>query len=156
MLASSASLYAKAEVSTKMKITEPQSSPPSEDEYEALKSGLNGYNEKFTGDLLSENISSFLKDDAGKTIGAVIGEINWGWLYIKALWIDETMRGQGWGSKLLNIFEQYASSKGIPNIRLETTTFQALEFYKKSGYSVFAELPDMPPGEISYFLKKGI
>ena len=52
--------------------------------------------------------------------------------------------------------EEYAISKGITNIRLETTSFQALDFYITSGYTVFAELPDMPNGHTSYFLKKQI
>jgi len=139
-----------------MKITDPSPIPPTEDELKPLIVGLNGYNEKFTGKLLKENISSFLKDDSGIIHGAITGQINWGWLYVKTLWIDETIRREGWGSKLLKNFEEYASLKGIPNVRLETTTFQALDFYKKLGYSVFAELSDMPPGETTYFLKKGI
>ena len=50
--------------------------------------------------------------------------------------------------------EQYAQSKGITHYHLETTSFQALPFYQKQGYEVFGQLPDMPPGHISYFLKK--
>lgn len=139
-----------------MKIYDPKPSPLKNDEYEAIKIGLDGYNEKFTGRLLREDVSSVLKDDAGNTLGAVIGEINWGWLYIKAFWIDDSIRNKGWGQKMLYELEKYALSRGITNIRLETTTFQALGFYKKLGYIVFAELEDMPPGEIIYFLKKSI
>ncbi len=50
--------------------------------------------------------------------------------------------------------EQYARSKGISNFHLETTSFQALPFYQKQGYQVFGELPDMPPGHTTYFLRK--
>jgi ribosomal protein S18 acetylase RimI-like enzyme len=139
-----------------MKIYDPKPGPLENDEYVVIKIGLNSYNEKFTGTLLRENVSSVLKDDAGNTLGGTISEINWGWLYIKALWVDESIRNEGWGSKLLYDLEKYSLSKGIANIRLETTTFQALGFYQKSGYIVFAELDDMPPGETSYFLKKNI
>jgi hypothetical protein len=52
--------------------------------------------------------------------------------------------------------EQCAQGKGITNYHLETTSFQALPFYQKQGYEVFGQLPDMPPGHISYFLKKQI
>lgn len=38
--------------------------------------------------------------------------------------------------------------------REQIASFQALPFYQKQGYSVFGELPDMPPGHVSYFLKK--
>ena len=60
----------------------------------------------------------------------------------------------GWGGRLLATMEQYDGSKGITNVHLETTSFQALPFYQKQGYAVFGELPDMPPGHITYFLKK--
>ncbi len=139
-----------------MKIYDPKPGPLEKDEYEAINIGLNGYNEKFTGSLLREDVSSVLKDNAGNTLGAIIGEINWGWLYIKALWIDESLRNEGWGSKLLYDLEKYSLSSGISNVRLETTTFQALGFYKKLGCTVFAELEDMPPGETIFFLKKSI
>jgi len=80
--------------------------------------------------------------------------IKWGWLHIDWLWIDERIRKEGWGGRLLATMEQYAGSKGIINVHLETTSFQALPFYQKQGYTVFGELPDMPPGHITYFLKK--
>ena len=56
--------------------------------------------------------------------------------------------------QLLQKLEEYAFSKGITNYHLETTSFQALEFYKKQGYELFGELPDMPPSFTSYFLMK--
>ncbi|MDX7786540.1 GNAT family N-acetyltransferase [Aeromonas caviae] len=114
-----------------MQLTPPQ--PPQDDEIEALRLGLSGFN---TGH------------------GGIIADIKWGWLHVDWLWIDERIRRDGWGGRLLGAMEQYAQSKGITNYHLETTSFQALPFYQKQGYEVFGQLPDMPPGHISYFLKK--
>jgi hypothetical protein len=36
----------------------------------------------------------------------------------------------------------------------DTFSFQALDFYKKHGYVVFAKLNDIPPGHSRYYLKK--
>lgn len=129
-------------------------SQPCNINYDALKAGLNGFNDHHTGKLLREKIASFAKDDENQTIGGIAGEIKWGWLYIEGLWIDESYRGQQLGSKLLGQLENYAQSKGIYNYRLETTSFQALGFYEKHHYCVFGQLADMPPGHTSYFLKK--
>jgi len=137
-----------------MKITSPK--PPEDEEFEALKSGLNNFNECVTGPVFNEKISSFVKNDSGVVVGGILAEINWGWMHIQGLWVDESIRNNGWGSKLIDNLERYALSKGIHNIRLETTTFQALEFYLKLEYSVFGELLDMPPGHTSYFLKKNL
>jgi len=130
--------------------------PPEDGDFEALRTGLTKFNESFTGAVFREKISSFLKDDSGKIVGGILGEINWGWLHIQGLWIDESIRKGGWGTKLLLRMEDYALSKNTTSIRLETTTFQALEFYIKSGYSVFGELPNMPQGYTSYFLQKQV
>lgn len=135
-----------------MRITEV--SEPEENDFEVLKNGLNGFNELYTGPLLKEKVSSFVKDENNQIVGGILGEINWGWLYIQGLWVSESVRSKGLGSKLLQKLEDYALSKGITNYRLETTSFQALDFYKKQGYVLFGELPDMPPTFTSYFLKK--
>lgn len=135
-----------------MELTKPL--PPQDSDFEALKAGLTEFNESFTGTIFREKISSFVKNDAGKIVGGILGEINWGWLHIQGLWVDESIRNGGWGSKLLSQLEDYALSNNISNVRLETTTFQALDFYLKSGYSVFGELSNMPPGHTSYFLQK--
>ena len=135
-----------------MELTKPL--PPQDDDIEALRTGLTKFNESFTGAVFREKISSFVKDDSGKIVGGILGEINWNWMYIQGLWIDESVRNDGWGLKILSQMEEYALSKTITNIRLETTTFQALGFYVKVGYSVFGELSNMPDGHTSYFLQK--
>jgi len=137
-----------------MELTSPL--PPQDHDFEALRTGLTEYNESFTGEVFREKISSFVKDETGKIVGGILGEINWDWLHIQGLWIDESIRKGGWGTKLLSHMEEYALSKGTSNIRLETTTFQALDFYLKSGYIVFGELPNMPLGHTSYFLQKQV
>ncbi|NMH63676.1 GNAT family N-acetyltransferase [Shewanella salipaludis] len=129
-------------------------SQPADGDFEVLKNGLNGFNEVHTGSLYREKISSFVKDNQNQTLGGILGEIKWGWLYIEGLWVSESVRSKGFGSKLLQQLEDYAQSKGVTNYRLETTSFQALDFYKKQGYVLFGQLPDMPPTFTSYFLKK--
>lgn len=135
-----------------MKITKPI--PAQDNDFEALKIGLNTYNESFTGPTHKETVLSFLKNDSGIVMGGILGEINWNWMHIQGLWVDENLRNNGWGTKLLLEMERYAFSKNTLNVRLETTSFQALDFYANAGYSIFAELPHMPQGHTSYFLQK--
>ena len=135
-----------------MELTKPLA--PQEHEFSALKAGLTQFNELHTGPVFREKISSFVKDESGNIVGGILGEINWHWMHIQGLWVGDNIRDKGWGSKLLSTIEEYAISQHIFNIRLETTTFQALDFYIKAGYCVFGELPDMPKGYTSYFLHK--
>ncbi len=128
--------------------------PPEDHDFEILKRGLTHFNEQHTGPVFKERVASFVKDDSGLVVGGALAEINWDWMHIQGLWVDDSIRLGGWGSKLINALEQHALSHNIVNVRLETTTFQALDFYLKLGYVVFGELPDMPKGHTSYFLQK--
>ncbi|MCH7370936.1 GNAT family N-acetyltransferase [Aeromonas sp. MR16] len=135
-----------------MKLTQPLR--PDARDLDALRIGLSGYNQAIAGTHLREQIASFIKDERGEVLGGILADIKWGWLHVDWLWIDERIRKDGWGGRLLATMEEYAQSKGITRFHLETTSFQALLFYQKQGYTVFGELPDMPPGHITYFLKK--
>jgi GNAT superfamily N-acetyltransferase len=135
-----------------MHLTNPEY--PSEEEFEALKQGLTSFNEAATGKVYREKVSCFVKDDQGIIWGGIVGEINWNWLHVQGFWLDADIRELGWGSKLLSSLESYAKDNNVANVRLETTSFQALDFYLKLSYTVFATLPDMPLGHTSYFLKK--
>lgn len=94
-----------------MKITDV--APPTDQDFSVLRDGLNGFNALHTGELLREKVSSFVKDDNQKTLGGILGEIKWGWLYVEGLWVDERVRASGVGSQLLNQLERYAMTKGI-------------------------------------------
>ncbi len=91
-------------------MTTPQS--PQDDEIEALRDGLSGYNVSQAGpqlyELSRERIASFIKDEEGKVHGGIIADIKWDWLHVDWLWIDESIRGDGWGGRLLGAMEQYA------------------------------------------------
>ena len=139
-----------------MQLTAPQ--PPQDDEIEALRIGLSGFNVSQAGpqlyELRRERIASFIKVEEGKVHGGIIADIKWDWLHVDWLWIDESLRRDGRGNRLLGAMGQYAQSQGITNYHLETTSFQASPSTQKQGYEVFGQLPDMPPGHISYFLRK--
>ena len=89
-------------------------------------------------------------------IGGLIGYIDWGWLDIDVIWIDEVYRGKGIGKYLVESAEQKARGKDIRQAKLCTFDFQALEFYKKLGYIVYGKLDDYPKGHSFYYLRKDL
>jgi len=102
----------------------------------------------------NENISFIIKDEEGKVVGGITGNMFWHHLHIDFLWIDQKARGKGYGSELLKKMEEFAIKKGCRLIYLDTFSFQAPEFYKKNGYEVFGILEDHPKGFNQYFLQK--
>ncbi len=127
---------------------------PSDEEIMELRLSLRAYNDRFTEGYERISIIHQIKYDGGKLLGGVYGSISWEWLYIDLLWVDESLRGTGAGTKLMEAIEKQANEKGVFRYRLGTTSFQALDFYKKLGYEVCGEIDDLPPGHTNYFLIK--
>ena len=128
----------------------------SADDLAAVENQINEFNMRVTGDRDYHLIALFLRDEHEKIMGGIIGHVWGGWLKIAFLWVDESLRGQGYGGQLLQRAEDEGRGYGCKNAHLETFSFQARPFYERFGYQVIGELPDYPPGHTSYFLKKSL
>ena len=100
------------------------------------------------------HLAIFVRDESGEIVGGLLGHTFWGWLYVEILWIDESVRGQGYGHTLLAAAEQEAIARGCHHALLDTMSFQARPFYEKHGYTVFGELHDIPVGHSRYYMQK--
>jgi GNAT superfamily N-acetyltransferase len=118
--------------------------------------GLRAFNSLNTGGTTPEYLVFTMRDDDDTVIGGLVGKTYVEWLYVQALWLPEGLRGRGHGSSLLAAAEEEARRRGCGNAWLDTFSFQALPFYQKLGYMVFAQLPDFPPGGVKYFLTKSL
>lgn len=123
---------------------------------EAIVSGLVAYNQSQVGIRDSQDLAIVLRNSEGEVVGGVLGASFYGWLHIDILWVHESLRGSGYGQKLLGMAEAEGRERGCGNIYLDTFSFQALPFYKKSGYRVYGELPDFPEGGTRYSLTKAL
>lgn len=103
-----------------------------------------------------QEIHLFLKDEDSKVRGGIVGEICWNWLEIHTFIIDEDIRKLGYGTKLLLEIEQIALEKNCDFIKVDTLSFQALDFYKKHGYQVFGALDHVGRDFKHYYLKKDL
>lgn len=101
------------------------------------------------------DLAAYIRRD-GAVAGGVYGELRWDWLYIDLLWVDDSARGQGLGRGLVESIEQAALKRGVERVYLATTSFQALPFYHRLGYTLFGMMEDRPPGYNYYYLKKPI
>jgi ribosomal protein S18 acetylase RimI-like enzyme len=133
-----------------------QRDEPSLEEATYVSRQFREYNDSQAGSFPSKDIHLFAYAEDGQIVGGLFGDVSWGWLHVDVLWVDERYRGHGIGSDLMDRSETEARAMGVRKTYLETTDFQALEFYTKRGYEVFAELHDQPPGHVCYYMKKAI
>lgn len=133
-------------------------------------SGCNGSDKAFLVDkLVDYNLSQVpatqeenfidlsrkvLSEDGKILAGIIVRMYCWRCIYIDTFLIDESMRGEGLGTLLLEEVERVAKENGSHLIHLDTFDFQAKDFYLAHGYSVFGELEDCPKGHTRYFMSK--
>jgi GNAT superfamily N-acetyltransferase len=116
--------------------------------------GLKSFNRNSAGaDNMQELVMAMYSPD-NELIGGLIAETYWEWLFINVMWVKEQLRGKGLGRQLLLAAEQKALERKVKHAFLDTFSFQAPEFYKRQGYSVFGELNDFPPGHSRFFMVK--
>jgi GNAT superfamily N-acetyltransferase len=96
-----------------------------------------------------------LKNADGQIYGGIVGEICWNWLEIHYLFVDKELRKLGYGKKLLSEAEKIAKEKKCDFIKLDTLSFQALDFYIKQGFKVFGAIQNAG-SHTHYYLKKDI
>ena len=101
-----------------------------------------------------EQVSFVVKDEEGKIFGGVTGTMYFYHLHIDFLWVDESVRHDGYGSQLLHKIEEIAQEKGCRLILLDSFSFQATEFYKKHGYREYGVVEDHPKGHNQHFFEK--
>ena len=96
----------------------------------------------------------FLRNTRGEWLGGLTGHVWGGWMHVNFLWVTESLRGQGHGSRLMDAAEAFAREHGAGAMTLESHSFQAPAFYERRGYTVFGQLDDYPPGHTKLFLSK--
>ncbi|MFE3577632.1 GNAT family N-acetyltransferase [Lysinibacillus sp. NPDC059133] len=102
-----------------------------------------------------KNITFILRDEEGEILGGITGTIFWYNLHIDYLWVDELLRGKGYGKELLNCIENIARENRCKLIQLDTFSFQAPNFYQKNGYEIVGVIEEHPNKENQqYYLKK--
>ena len=100
-------------------------------------------------------IRIFIRDSEGRTVGGIVGDAYGTWAFISLLWVEESLRNQGYGTELLQRLEAEALRLGCRNALVDTYSFEARPFYERWGYEVFATLEDCPDdGHRKYFLRK--
>ena len=111
-----------------------------DDAAQAVRQGLVSYN-RAQGEIGYAKVQVIARDEDGAVCGGAIGYAAWGELYIDILWVDERVRGQGIGSRLMALAEQEAVRLECHRIHLGTMSSQAPLFYPKVGYIQYAFLP---------------
>lgn len=116
--------------------------------------GLGRYNRAAYGRLRGRLRWILARDGDGAVRGGAKCALAWDWLYLDWLWVEESLRRQGLGGRLLGAAEEVARKAGCLGVHLHTWSFQAPAFYPRFGYVEAGRIEDMPPGATRYWFSK--
>ena len=121
---------------------------------QALITGVREFNASVMGHADSKPLTVVARDAEGQLIGGVSGRTIYGHYLIEVVWIAQSMRKTGLGTKLMNEAERQARERGCIGAQVDTASFQAPDFYKKLGFRVIGTVEDFPPGHARHFMQK--
>lgn len=119
-----------------------------------VERGLFLFEENRLGSPEHAHFAIFLRDDLGQIQGGVDGHVMWHRLFVKTLWIPETLRHQGLGTRLMHAAEEEAKQRQCRSVWLTALGDRALRFYTRLDYTIFGVLDDYVKGQSLYSLQK--
>jgi GNAT superfamily N-acetyltransferase len=123
---------------------------------ERICCGLKEFNTKALGECSHLPLVVTLRDADREVRAGIVGGVHLGWLNVDSLWVEERLRGQGYGSELLAQLESLSLSHGASRAFLDTMEFQAVGFYLRRGYVEFGRISDFARGFDRVFLQKAL
>lgn len=121
-----------------------------------VRDGLRRHNDGYAPADGDTAFAVFLRGDDGAVLGGVLAKAGRGWLHVGILWVDPTLRRQGFGSRLMAAAEAEGRRRGCHSAYLDTFSFQAPAFYERCGYEVFGILEAFPEEHRRFFMRKSL
>ncbi|WP_208560645.1 GNAT family N-acetyltransferase [Marinilactibacillus kalidii] len=122
---------------------------------DSIFSEQNQYYFEKSPEFTSEEIAIGAYDERDEITGGIVAKIEYQNMHVSLLAVKSTYRGQSIGSQLLEEVERIAREMAIIQLTLTTRSYQAVDFYKKAGFKVYATLEDMPmKGVTKYYFNK--
>jgi GNAT superfamily N-acetyltransferase len=120
-----------------------------------IQSGLRASNAEAAGPSRVKPVAILLRDpESGRTLGGLWGKTLYDWMFVEMLFVPDTLRGLGLGSKLIAQAERIAAERDCVGLWLDTFEFQAPAFYRKLGFEECGLVDDHPLGMNRYFFRK--
>jgi GNAT superfamily N-acetyltransferase len=119
----------------------------------AVLDGLIRYNNEKMGKQKYKRLAISLRE-GNEIVGGIVGEVWTAVLFIQFFWLEQGLRGTGFGRKLITAIEDEARRFGAKRSYLDTMSFQAPGFYRICGYREFGSIEGYPGGVTRHWFTK--
>ena len=127
---------------------------PNEVDVRFVEERIIAYNVAATGYDDYRPLAIFVRDSEDTIIAGLTGFTWGGTLKVEFFWVHEDLRGQGYGSRLMDAAEREAVARGCRLAVVDTHSFQAPDFYSKVGYVRCGLVEDWPLGHQQIYFQK--
>ncbi len=106
---------------------------------------------------IESQLAIFVRGDDGAIVAGIYGWTWGGCAELHHLWVDESRRGHGLGSRLLDAAEAEAGRRGCRQVVLFTHavhTGTRGERYTRRGYELVGRVDDYPVGDAALWFRK--
>jgi len=141
-------------IMTQYRITQ-EPNPTREDLY-VLAQGLVKNAQQQRDHKPTESFAFFVRDENLQIIAGANGYTFYGCMYVDQLWVDEKLRGKGYGTQLMLAAEELGRERGCTFAAVNTMDWEGLEFYQKLGYHVEFERHGFVKNSTFYYLRKDL
>ena len=129
---------------------------PTPEQVQFLEDRLYEFNSEATRIKDGQGLAILVRGDGERIVAGISGHTWGGCCEIRQFWVEEILRGQGLGTRLLRAAEEEARRRRCRQIVLTTHSFQAPEFYERRGFQVIAAVDDYPQGHRHLLLRKSL
>ena len=130
---------------------------PSADARALIGAALDEHNHEQAGYSDQRPLSVLVCDPhTGAVLGGLTGRTSLGLAFFDLVHLPTSLRGQGYGTRILHEAEAEARRRGCRAAFLFTITFQAPGFYARHGWEEFGRIECDPPGTARVFFRKNL
>src|SRR5687767_12489010 len=104
-----------------------------------LEARLDEFDSARIGFTMTKLLCFRVKNDK-EELGGIVASMHNKLLKVESFWLDESIRGRGFGSALLIKVEGAAKKAQCIKSSLETYSFQSFRFYSNHGYKIIGEI----------------
>jgi GNAT superfamily N-acetyltransferase len=99
-------------------------------------------------------MATFIRDGSGRVRGGLYGWTWGGCCELQHLWVDEELRSNGLGGRMLAWAEEEARVRGCSQVVLFTHGSQSPGLYARRGYQVVGQVDGYPAGDTALWFQK--
>jgi GNAT superfamily N-acetyltransferase len=128
---------------------------PSDDAETVIEGGLDRFNVSRAGHSDSRALAVLITDPVTNgVVGGLLGKTTLGLFFVDLIFVPDSLRGRGVGSRVLEAAEREAARRNCTAVALYTISFQAPAFYVRQGYRELGRIECDAPGYTRFCMTK--